>query len=259
VRPATVGVLLTLAVLLLGAACDGDGSSDETPGAATGRDGRPLRVLFIGDSFTNSISGAVERFAAAGEPSVVFEGGEITRNGTSLGGLWQSRTARPTIRDGGWTIVVLQEDLAIEGDFDVESFYEHARKFDAEIRDAGAETVMFMPWEYDNSNPVRIGHIASAFSEIGAELGITVAPVGLAWSQSTAERPDLDLYSSDRVHSSGLGIYLTTAVLYASIFDQTPVGNTFWPDGEERPPLADLAFLQRIAWETVEDYRPEAD
>lgn len=257
-KHATAQVLLALAVLVLAAACGGEGSSDEAQGATTDRDDGPLRVLFIGDSFTTDISGAVERFAAAGDPPLVLDGDEIARNGTSLGGLWQSRTARPTIRDGGWTVVVLQEDLAIEGDFEVASFYEHTRKFDAEIRDAGAETVMFMPWEYDTSNPVRIDQIASAFSEIGAELGITVAPVGLAWSRSTAERPDLDLYGSDRVHSSGLGIYLTTAVLYASIFEQTPVGNTFWPD-EDRPPAADLAFLQRIAWETVEDYRAEAD
>lgn len=255
-KPAVLLALPLLAAAVLAAACGGDsGSNDEPQGAPTDGVEGPLRVLFIGDSFTRDLSGAIVLFAAAGDPSLVVDGDEIARNGTSLGGLWLSRTARPTIRDGGWTIVVLQEDLAIEGDRDVDSFYEHARKFEAEIREAGAETVMFMPWEYDTSNPVRIDHIASAFSQIGDELGVTVAPVGLAWSRSMAERPDLDLYGSDRVHSSGLGVYLTTAVLYASIFGHTPVGNTFWPGGEERPPAADLAFLQQLAHDTVEDYR----
>ena len=39
--------------------------------------------------------------------------------------------------------------------------------------------------------------VAQVYDKIGTELGVKVAPVGLAWQRSIEERPSLDLYDRD--------------------------------------------------------------
>jgi hypothetical protein len=159
----------------------------------------------------------------------------------------------------------LQEDLSIDG-YSQEKFFEYTRNFYEEITNSGGETVLYMPWEYDNGNAMTIEEIAEDYKSIGDELGIKVAPVGLAWDKAISERPELNLYGGDRAHASMSGNYLTIAVLYATIFEQSPEGLPYMPTdllnvGEDTPLYMewkmseeDIAFLQRIAWETVSDY-----
>ena len=96
----------------------------------------------------------------------------------------------------------------------MQKVYEYTRTFATEIKNVSADTILYMPWEYDNDNPMRIEQTASAYRNIDTELGVKVTPAGLAWARSFAERPDIDLYGDDRVHASGSGMYLTVAVLY---------------------------------------------
>jgi hypothetical protein len=148
---------------------------------------RQNRILFIGDSFSFGFHEYLERMASFSDSISIMESKLIAQGGMSLYGHWFTPQTVRTIQNGTWTIVILQEDLAIEG-LDVQKFYEYARKFDAEIRNIGAETILYMPWEYDNDNPMRIEQIASAFRDIGTELGIKVAPAGLA-RKSQKESP----------------------------------------------------------------------
>ena len=221
------------------------------------------RILFFGDSFTVGLTEEIQMLASLSEPPLIVEVREITHGGMSLWGHWLSPRTVTTIQEGNWTAVVLQEDLAMEG-IDVEKFYEYTRKFDEEIQNIGAETILYMTWEHDN---MTIEQIAAAYRDMGNELGVKVAPVGLAWSRSMAERPDLDLYGGDRSHASIIGDYMAIIVLYATIFDKSPEGLPFLPEDvaddeallEELWPTfeADVPFLQRVAWETIVDYRAE--
>ena len=68
------------------------------------------------------------------------------------------------------------------------------------------------------------------------------------------ERPGLDMYASDREHPSISGTYLAANVVYATVFGKSPVGSTYFPSGVGQE---EAAFLQRIAWETVQGYRVE--
>lgn len=116
-----------------------------------------------------------------------------------------------------------------------------------------------MPWEHDTSNhDVRVADIASVYTSIGEELGALVAPVGLAFSRSLSERPDLDLFIGDREHSNSRGEYLAASVLYATIFGKSPEGPVWIsPKMAEEAGMSeeDAAFLDRIAWQTVTEYR----
>jgi hypothetical protein len=115
---------------------------------------------------------------------------------------------------------------------------------------------------------------ADVYSQCGAELGVTVAPVGLAFELASRERPALNLYIADGTHANQRGLYLTLCVLYATLFECSPVGLTYRMDdvaawsleyglwGLDREPDWQLseeeaAFLQGIAWETVQDYQAQ--
>ena len=66
--------------------------------------------------------------------------------------------------------------------------------------------------------------------------------MGLAWERVGRERPDLDLLIHDREHPSLYGTYLATAVVYATLFNASPVESSYVPAGM---PSATAAQLQR--------------
>jgi len=262
-------MLLLIGILLLGA-CQ---PMIETPATATPEP--PDQILFIGDSFTQwnfGIDGHMQGFVASANPSLPIETSSVARGGYQLVEHWNTsgNPARQAIQEGNWDVVVLQEDPS-EPDYDEQTFYEYTRKYNDEIEKAGAETVLYMPWEWKTSSTqITTEDIAQAYNNIGAELGVKVAPAGLAWQRALQERPDLNLYDDDLIHPSIHGTYLTICVLYATIFGQSPIGVSYRPvdmlpeddllfSTREKWQMTDeeAAFLQRIAWETVADYQEQ--
>jgi hypothetical protein len=139
-----------------------------------------------------------------------------------------------------------------------EMFHEAARELDAEIKDAGGRTVFFMLWGMQGHGPnVTTDNQAQAYNKIGAELDAMVVPVGLAWERALTQRPTLPVVG-DIAHeelATIQGTYLTACVFYATLLGQSPGGLSYTPDGisdEERE------FLQRMAWETVQEYQQPA-
>ena len=124
------------------------------------------------------------------------------------------------------------------------NFLEYAQRLDEEIKKAGAETVMFMTWERPDS--VQYGVTAqavnNAYTALGQQLGIKVAPVGQAFSLASHERPDLKLYIEDG-HPTPEGTYLAACIFYGFIFEKSPVGNSYGGDISN----ADKTYLQGIA------------
>ena len=75
-------------------------------------------------------------------------------------------------------------------------------------------------------------------------------PVGLAYANSMKVHPEIDLYTSDERHPSKAGTYLSACVMFASVFQTSPVGNPYTFDLEEKMALN----LQKIAWTTHQEY-----
>lgn len=239
------------------------------PPTTTAEPPKEPKILFIGDSYTSMFRGLDEHMiglAASNNPPLIIEADKVTFGNTSLWGHWVGPKAVPAIQKGGWTVVVLQDDLEYY-DYDVEPFYEYHHNFYEEIKKIGAETVLYLTWKQEGTDPINVEKMDNAYANISAELGVKVAPVGPAWRRAIAERPDLDLYEGDRSHPSIAGTYLATAVLYATIFDTSPEGLPFVPTDliEEDSPFykewklseGDIAFLQQIAWQSVVDYQNE--
>ena len=151
-------------------------------------------------------------------------------------------------------MVVLQEDIP---ETDTDTFFKYALKFAAEIREAGAEPVLFMAWPYERLGWFTMEQIAQAHRDIATELGIGVAPAGLAWQRAMKERPEMDMYDSDQEHPSICGTYLAVNVVYATVLSKNPIGLAYLPSQGGGVTQEEAAFLQRLAWETVQEYQAQ--
>jgi hypothetical protein len=211
--------------------------------------GEPVtRVLFIGNSYT-FYNGGLDRQLEGLAPSVRTK--MFAEGGYTLEKHWQEGKALEAIQKGGWDFVVLQEQSQ-RPVIEQPQFFEFAGDFDAEIKKSGAQTVFLMTWQRPDSaaGGVTTANLQMAYNLIGAKLGDKVAPAGLAFARALRpgeSQPDLALVSEDG-HPTIYGTYLAACVLYATLFNQSPVGNPY-ADRSITPEQRD--FLQRIAAETT--------
>jgi hypothetical protein len=128
-------------------------------------------------------------------------------------------------------------------------FTEFAKKSSDAARKNGAKAVFFMSWAYADK-PEMTAQLAEAYTIAGNANDAFVIPVGLAFAQSIAKRPELNLYAPDKRHPSMLGTYLSAATVYASLYRESPVGNTYTAGIDAET----ARFLQTIAWDTAQEY-----
>ena len=212
----------------------------------------PHKILFVGDSFTYAQGGIYTHFAklAAAAPSpLVVTADKAVAGGAFLKVLWELKEPVKAIDTGAFEVVVLQDDIP---ETNVDYFRQYARLFVEEARKHNARPVLFMAWAYQRLGWISMQEIARAHRELAKELNVDVAPVGLAWQRSSAERPALDMYDADREHPSIYGTYLATCVVYDTIYGKDPTGFKYIPSGITSE---DALFLQRTAWQTVQDFR----
>ena len=76
-------------------------------------------------------------------------------------------------------------------------------------------------------------------------------PVGLAFQRSQKENPDIELFTPDKRHPSKAGTYLMAAVIYASLYKVSPIGNTY----DYGLGKIIQSKLQTTAWETLSYYK----
>ncbi|HEU4328638.1 MAG TPA: SGNH/GDSL hydrolase family protein [Roseiflexaceae bacterium] len=182
-----------------------------------------VRVLFIGNShtFVNDLPGQLTALASqAGEQPLATE--TVAVGGATLRDHWQQGRALERIRAGGWDYVVLQ-DQSQRPLLDPEGMAADVRRFDEEIRKAGARTVLYITWTHQAEQRLQ-RQITAAYRRIAAERGALVAPVGPAWQEALRRQPRLALYQPDQIHAAPAGTYLAAYVFYATLFGRSPAG-----------------------------------
>jgi hypothetical protein len=212
----------------------------------------PRKILFVGDSFTyyqNGIYTHLETLAAAATPPLVVTADKSVFGGASLRRLWDLKEPVKAIDTATYDVVVLQEDIP---ETTIADFREYAGRFVAEVRKNHTRPVLFMAWAYPRLGWISMAEIVQAHRDAGKELNVDVAPSGLAWQEASKQRPGMNFYGPDREHPSRYGTYLATCVIYATIYGRDPNGSAYVPSGLT---LEEAAFLQRIAWQTVQYYR----
>ncbi len=205
----------------------------------------PLKVLFIGNSFTarNDLPGLIAQLAAARGKNL--EHRLISAGGASLRTHWNGGEAPKAIQECPYDRVVLQEQSTLPVK-NVGRMHENLRLFDEAIKVAGAKTTLYMTWARRNA-PESQQVISDAYASIGRELDATVVPVGLAWQRFLDKYDQPVLHDKDQSHPSLAGSYLAACVFLAVMFEESPVGIPAEVAGLSEK---DVASLQKVAWQT---------
>ena len=223
-----------------------------------GRVDHPMRLLFVGNSFTyypGGLENHVRRLAASVEPAIHVEAERATQGGATLQVMWNLAGVRERIRDGHFDRVILQEDLPEYSGHDLTLFGEHVQRFDAEAREAGSKTVLFMAWPYQRLGWIGLEEIEREHRNVAERLRLPIAAVGKAFRRAQQERPALAMLGRDREHETIHGTYLAACVFHGVLFGRTPEGAVYRPEGVS---AEEATFLQRIAWSSVrEEARPQ--
>jgi hypothetical protein len=179
-------------------------------------------VLFIGNSLTyvNDVPGILKALAdsAGGERLAVAS---RALPNYALIDHWTEGLAQRDIASGGWAWVVMQQGWTPAGIYR-DTLRLAARNFGAEIARIGAKPAMYQTWppaDRQGQFPASI----ESYELAAADVGGVVFPVARAWLAVWKVDPSVQLYS-DGLHASVAGSYLAALVMYARIFDRTPVG-----------------------------------
>lgn len=205
----------------------------------------PKHILFIGNSYT-FYNGGLDHQLQGLAPGTQTE--TVAVGGYTLENHWKDGKALAEIRKGGWDFVVLQEQSQ-RPVFERALFADYARRFDEEIRAQRGKTILLMTWDRpeNDAQGVTTNNVAAAYTAVGKQLGIKVAPAGLAFGRSLALKPNIQLYIPNG-HPTTEGTYLAACVLFETIYGTSALGNSFadWsisPDTKK--------FLQQVAADTI--------
>lgn len=204
----------------------------------------PTRILFIGNSLTyqNDLPGMVCQLARAAGRRAVCESLALPDYG--LEQHWQSGQARALIAEARWDVVVLQQGPSALPE-SRRILVDYTRRFDAEIKKAGARTAIYMVWPSRQRRGDFSG-VSQSYGAAARAVEATLLPVGDAWRAAWAVDRDLPLYGTDGFHPSGAGSYLAALVIYRHLMAQ-PAPATPVLGGA----LAHAELLQRIARESL--------
>ncbi len=215
-------------------------------------DAGPLRVLFVGNSFSyyNNLPAIVAAFARSADPPKILLTKEQTVGGATLEKLWSLQTTSSVLSEERWDYVVLQEQSNRPITYP-KGMMEAAQRFDDAIKKQGANTIFFLTWAR-RGMPEQQLTLNAAYEKVAAQLGAQIAPVGPAWQLALEGNPQLNLYANDGRHPSATGSYIAACVLYLVIsgsrqpcaeLEQSSVSN------------ADAKLGRDAAWRTVSNLR----
>lgn len=203
----------------------------------------PLRILFIGNSYTdrNDLPGLLTRLAAASDPPVEVITGKVIANGASLRQHWNAGAAARLRAEEKWDTVVLQEQSTLPVK-NAGRYHENVRLFAEAVRTHGARLALYLVWAR-RSAPESQQVLNEAARAVAAETGALVVPVGPAWERVRASGSAPELFDPDGSHPTLAGSYLAACVFYAALLRRTPEGLPSPPGVDREASLS----LQRTA------------
>ncbi|RLB65808.1 MAG: hypothetical protein DRI90_00980 [Deltaproteobacteria bacterium] len=211
---------------------------------------RPLRLSFIGNSFTHQgpIPHLVRDLAASvGWPAPMVD--YSAPGGETLEGHQTIPESLTLVDAGQWDFVVLQEYSTRPTDNagDPVAFKSAATWFydRSKLASPEAQVVLYETWARHPDHPIYPGTFSQP-AEMQAQLrfhyndaadgyipsnaaaapatDVQVAPVGDAWEQHLADSDPLRLHGTDDYHAGPNGRYLNALVLYSTIYGVVATG-----------------------------------
>ncbi|MFD7154276.1 hypothetical protein ACFV9C_06750 [Kribbella sp. NPDC059898] len=207
-----------------------------------------MRILFVGNSFTSNNNLPKLLKDLAGARGIEVEHKIISAGGASLRQHLNAGKALDAIANGGYDVVVLQEQstLPIKSP---DRFRESARDFHEAIAAAGARTAFYLTWARSNA-PETQQALTDAYTGAASELGGTLIPVGMVWERFLAAHDKPVLHESDNSHPTPAGSYLGACVFLIALLEADPVGIDVPVKGLD---AETAALVQQAAWDICND------
>lgn len=168
-------------------------------------------------------------------------------------------SAKYRVRSEAWTHIVLQEQ-SNKPRTDPEGFLASVEQWIEYIREncpnPDVRIAVMMNWPYGNSNSWSkdMATLFEVYRMVAKKTGVSVYPSGSAFDivyQTDGAAVKNSLYSDDR-HPTLKASYLSACVFYNSVFNESPVGLSYVPDGITQE---DATLMQTRAREAFKTYR----
>ena len=226
------------------------------------------RVLFIGNSYTevNNLPAMVQHVAESAGDRLEY------RSNTPGGCTFQqhcSNQSMTLIQQGGWDIVVLQEQSQLpsfpQNQVENECFPYAEQLIDSVYAaNPDGEAMLYMTWGRENGDRDN----AQFFPILGTYEGMdsmlyerymymartydaSVCPIGRVWRYLRTNHRDIQLYASDGSHPSVAGTYAAACAFYTMIFHKSPLLITYFPEIEERQAQTIRDAVQTVVFDTL--------
>jgi hypothetical protein len=210
------------------------------PCAAPAHSGLPLphgclSVLFVGDSVTyvNNMPEIVSQIARSKNRCVQVA--MVASGGESLRDHWESGDVKRHLQAQRWNDIVFQDQSTfgktylVDGEYraqDARDLFVYGHRLFAIARDHGAHPILFLPWAVRSAPGRDVQFTRWAYSTFAKNENAQLVSAMDAWAIAQRRLPDINLYSSDGLHPTAAGSYLTAALFYAALVKESPVGAT---------------------------------
>jgi hypothetical protein len=243
-----------LALVALAAGCLATGPAAAAKPQPPRTDAAPLRVLFVGNSYTyvNDVPGLVARVAAA--RGVELVPGMVAEPNFAI----EDHLARRDYAEAlarGWDWVVLQQGPSSLPE-NQELLRLHAGRAAALARERGIKVALFAAWPaLDNAHTWPAAELS--YRNAAHANGLCVLPVSTAWRLARERAPDVQLYASDRLHAGLEGSLLAALVLAQGLlprphYTDPPDLTPLLPVREWGPILGRVGRLDPLAREALQ-------
>ena len=224
----------------------------------------PKSILFVGNSYLYYNDSLHNHFKAMADEKYPGYEGSVNVKSSTIGGsrlkhhnLDHLLKPKAISSINKFELVVLQggsgEGLSKK---DRKAFAKIAKEHIKRIKATGSEAALYMIHAYvephQDFDPNLIRVIEKMYVTAGNKNQTLVIPVGLAFENAYEQQPDITLHHLDGTHPALLGTYLAACTVFASVFNESPVGLNYDYNGLVDP--SDKLFLQEIAESTVRTF-----
>lgn len=257
----TLRIWLCLVAVVLASVASAATPQVKTPAVDT-----PKRVLFVGNSYfyyNASLHFHARRVALAADPawakSFIYKSSTIAAAPLAHHNIDHLITPGNIGVKDPFELVILQgNSTAALSERGRRSFHDKVVEFSKKIAAGGGSTALYMTPAHVKpskraADPDMMRKTEEMYVSVGNEVGALVIPVGLAFEEAYRRRPDIQLHQSyDGSHPTMLGTMLGAYTVYATLYGNSPVGNSYNFHGQVN--ADDAAFLQQVAEDTVKKF-----
>lgn len=232
------------------------------------RSQQTVNALFIGNSYTevNNLPQMVQQVAASMGDQLNWQSN--TPGGCSFS-LHCSNQSMTLIQNGGWDVVVLQEQSQLPSfpQSQVESqVFPYAQRLVDSIyaHNPCGEPMFYMTWgrkdgDADNAPYFPVlgtyegmdSMLCERYTYMAQHFDASLCPVGRVWRYLRTYHPSIELYQNDGSHPSVAGTYAAACAFYAMFFHRDPDSIAYSPALPAVVAQTVRAAVHRVVYENL--------